>query len=78
MLQGFAAQISLPNSTLDEIIDQLGGPDIVAEMTGRKARMVRYSRTDKPHYETRGADANSALESLNVKEVSIVYLYGTF
>ena len=63
-------QISLPRSTLDEIIDKLGGPDNVAEMTGRRARIVRRSPDETPQYEVRDANDNTGfLESLNVKEV---------
>nr|XP_039270739.1 protein strawberry notch homolog 1-like isoform X3 [Styela clava] len=32
--------VELPNNTLDELIDALGGPENVAEMTGRKGRVV--------------------------------------
>jgi hypothetical protein len=37
------ATLTLPSSPLDELIDRLGGPDVVAEMTGRRARWVRNS-----------------------------------
>jgi hypothetical protein len=36
-------QHALPGNPLDEIIDQLGGPDKVAEMTGRQHRYIRES-----------------------------------
>lgn len=58
-------------SPLDELIDKLGGPDKVAEMTGRKGRMVRRWPHSKPVYEQRATQAaQGALENLNVKEVS--------
>lgn len=58
-------------SPLDELIDKLGGPDKVAEMTGRKGRMVRRGPHSKPVYEQRVTQAaQGALENLNVKEVS--------
>ena len=56
-------------SPLDDIIDQLGGPECVAEMTGRRGRMVRSGRGGKVHYELRDSGGNS-LESLNNREVS--------
>jgi hypothetical protein len=34
-------QLMLPSSPLDMLIDSLGGVDEVAEMTGRRARIVR-------------------------------------
>ena len=71
MLLDFSKRIPLPDSPLDEIIDKLGGPGGVAEMTGRKARVVRHSPKDTPQYETRtpDTDAYGAIDSLNVQEV---------
>ncbi|KAK7104354.1 uncharacterized protein [Littorina saxatilis] len=70
MLLDYAQQINLPDSPLDELIDKLGGPDQVAEMTGRKGRMVQRWPHTKPVYEQRatGQAAAGALENLNVKE----------
>ena len=55
-------------SPLDELVDRLGGPGCVAEMTGRKGRVVREgSREDRVRYELRDS-GGSALESLNNTE----------
>jgi hypothetical protein len=32
---------NLPANTLDQLIDELGGPENVSEMTGRKGRVVQ-------------------------------------
>ncbi|XP_067824441.1 protein strawberry notch homolog 2-like isoform X1 [Heptranchias perlo] len=56
----------LPLNTLDELIDLFGGPEHVAEMTGRKGRVVR-----KPDgsvcYESR-AEQNLSIDHVNLKE----------
>ena len=59
-------------SPLDELIDKLGGTKCVAEMTGRRGRIVRNSPEDKPHFELRALDVDSygRMESLNVHEAS--------
>jgi hypothetical protein len=70
MLLGCIAKIDLPNSPLDELIDQLGGPGNVAEMTGRKGRLVRAKGNgDRVHYELRDKES-CTLESLNNNERS--------
>jgi len=68
-------------SPLDMIIDQLGGPDDVAEMTGRRWRIVRQSSSDLPTLQLRdssldtvtssssSSSSSSGLDTLNVREV---------
>uniref|UniRef100_A0A8C1DCR4 Protein strawberry notch homolog 1 n=1 Tax=Cyprinus carpio carpio TaxID=630221 RepID=A0A8C1DCR4_CYPCA len=57
---------NLPPNTLDELIDELGGPDIVAEMTGRKGRVV--SNDDGTiSYESR-SELDVPVEILNLTE----------
>ncbi|XP_071944970.1 protein strawberry notch homolog 1-like [Antedon mediterranea] len=56
----------LPPNTLDELIDSLGGPENVAEMTGRKGRVV--SKEDgNVQYEAR-SESDIPLEILNLTE----------
>ncbi|XP_026279435.1 protein strawberry notch isoform X2 [Frankliniella occidentalis] len=55
----------LPPNTLDQLIDELGGPENVAEMTGRKGRVVQ---TDGGiQYESR-SEVDVPLETLNLTE----------
>ncbi|KAM6219700.1 protein strawberry notch homolog 2 [Rhynchocyon petersi] len=56
----------LPVNTLDELINQLGGPERVAEMTGRKGRVV--SRPDGTvAFESR-AEQGLSIDHVNLRE----------
>uniref|UniRef100_A0A8C3U8Y4 Strawberry notch homolog 2 n=1 Tax=Catharus ustulatus TaxID=91951 RepID=A0A8C3U8Y4_CATUS len=56
----------LPLNTLDELIDHFGGPEKVAEMTGRKGRVVR--RPDgSVQFESR-AEQGLSIDHVNLKE----------
>ncbi|GMS88138.1 hypothetical protein PENTCL1PPCAC_10313, partial [Pristionchus entomophagus] len=58
---------NLPANTLDQLIDDLGGPEFVAEMTGRKGRIVQ--REDgEVEYELRHTGADVPLELMNMDE----------
>jgi hypothetical protein len=56
----------LPPNTLDQLIDELGGPENVAEMTGRKGRVVQ-SEDGSIQYESR-SEQDVPLETLNLTE----------
>ncbi|XP_038050120.1 protein FORGETTER 1-like [Patiria miniata] len=68
MLLEFAKEMPLPNSPLDDIIDQLGGASAVAEMTGRKGRMVRDGPNAQARYQPRTPADSFDVNSLNVQE----------
>lgn len=55
----------LPANSLDDLINKLGGPSEVAEMTGRKGRIVQRDDGEIV-YESRKDDAS--LEMLNISE----------
>ena len=55
----------LPTNTLDELIDGLGGPDKVAEMTGRRGRVV--CSNGSVQYQLR-SEMDVSLELLNIEE----------
>ncbi|KAK9814268.1 hypothetical protein WJX72_003136 [[Myrmecia] bisecta] len=57
----------LPPNFLDEVVDELGGPKAVAEMTGRKGRIVRDSRGHGV-YQLRAKPDSTEMDSLNVME----------
>ncbi|XP_077299576.1 protein strawberry notch isoform X2 [Arctopsyche grandis] len=56
----------LPANTLDQLIDELGGPENVAEMTGRKGRVIQ-TEGGQILYESR-AEGDVPLETLNLTE----------
>ncbi|XP_065892542.1 protein strawberry notch homolog 1-like isoform X2 [Dysidea avara] len=56
----------LPANTLDQLIDELGGPECVAEMTGRRGRMVSLL-DGSVQYQLRSED-DVSLELLNIAE----------
>lgn len=58
-------ELPTPPSPLDALVDALGGPAGVAEMTGRSGRVVR-GPSGKFKYEARGGDSGD--HSLNVAE----------
>jgi len=59
--------LDLPNNPLDDIIDQLGGPDNVAEITGRRGMLIRASDGKGVIYQARNAKEVS-MEMINMHE----------
>ncbi|XP_059661911.1 protein FORGETTER 1 isoform X2 [Cornus florida] len=59
--------LDLPNNPLDDIIDQLGGPDKVAEMTGRRGMLVRASHGKGVTYQARNTK-DVTMEMVNMHE----------
>ena len=57
----------LPINTLDDLIRELGGPDYVAEMSGRKGRMVMDVNTCEVSYQPRRE------EDVTLEQVCIIY-----
>ncbi|CAM0902689.1 unnamed protein product [Alopecurus aequalis] len=59
--------LDLPNNPLDDIIDQLGGPDKVAEITGRRGMLIRASDGKGVVYQARNAK-DISMEMINMHE----------
>ncbi|KAL8195817.1 hypothetical protein R6Q57_025570 [Mikania cordata] len=57
----------LPNNPLDDIIDQLGGPGNVAEITGRRGMLVRASNGKGVTYQARNTK-DITMEMVNMYE----------
>lgn len=71
LLQRVAA-LKLPPNFLDQLIDSLGGPKKVAEMTGRRGRVERDSRGHGT-FQLRAKPDSSEMDSLNVKEAGAIF-----
>ncbi|XP_022018418.2 protein FORGETTER 1 [Helianthus annuus] len=60
----------LPNNPLDELIDQLGGPDNVAEITGRRGMLVRASNGKGVTYQFRNTkDVTTEMVNMHEKRL---------
>ena len=66
----------LPANTLDQLIDELGGPTNVSEMTGRKGRVVQDDKSGEVRYESRSVGNDATLETLNLHEKDL-FMSGT-
>jgi len=64
-LQSFCSR--LPNNPLDDLVDRLGGPDQVAEMSGRKKRLVRVNGA-RFEYVNRAVASCEDTDRVNVSE----------
>ncbi|KAL6756388.1 hypothetical protein V8C86DRAFT_3136630 [Haematococcus lacustris] len=67
-LMGDVAELQLPPNFLDQIMDELGGPSMVCEMTGRRGRIVQEGRSGRYVYELRAKPESNEMDSLNVRE----------
>ncbi|XP_028799657.1 protein FORGETTER 1 isoform X2 [Neltuma alba] len=59
--------LDLPNNPLDDITDQLGGPDKVAEITGRRGMLVRAPSGKGVTYQARNTK-DVTMEMVNMHE----------
>ncbi|GAX80052.1 hypothetical protein CEUSTIGMA_g7491.t1 [Chlamydomonas eustigma] len=61
-----SSKLNLPKNPLDDLIERLGGPKAVAEMTGRAKRMVRISENEYKYVSR--ASETSSLDEINLEE----------
>jgi hypothetical protein len=62
------AALDLPDNPVDALIDALGGPERVAEMTGRKARCVRDAKSGRVTFQLRASPLSAEMDGLNIQE----------
>jgi len=60
--------LQLPPNPLDHLVDLCGGPDKVAEMTGRKAHLVRDAATGQVVTQNRQVSTETSQKMINMKE----------
>lgn len=58
MLLTVAQSLELPANPLDQLTDLMGGPDMVAEMTGRKGQLVLDDSNGGVKYQQRGQEVS--------------------
>ncbi|KAJ3693490.1 hypothetical protein LUZ60_008970 [Juncus effusus] len=62
--------LDLPNNPLDDLIDQLGGPENVAEITGRRGMLVRAQGGKGVIYQSRNSK-DVTMEMINMHEKTL-------
>ena len=67
---GRITTMNLPPNALDDIIDQLGGPGQVAELTGRSSRIVRVTDGKNDHNSKKGNDVSYRHEKRKTDSLS--------
>jgi len=64
-------KLNLPTNPIDEIIDSLGGPDKVAEMTGRKGRLVHDKNNNTTSYVSRSVQQSDENERVSLSAINL-------
>jgi len=75
---GRITTMNLPPNALDDIIDQLGGPGQVAELTGRSSRIVRVTDGKNDHNSKNGNDVSYRHEKRKTESLSSTSSAATF
>ncbi|KAL8166544.1 hypothetical protein V2J09_008043 [Rumex salicifolius] len=61
--------LELPNNPLDDLIDQLGGPDNVAEITGRRGMLVRTAGKGVTYLARNTKDVTMEMVNMHEKQL---------